>query len=124
MALGGRQIPKKIRPQLVIDGEPTIEHDYPQLHPNMLYAEIGARLEGDAYAVDGWPRHVVKVAFRHCSPQGPGRAWGIKLGRDDFIGTPVKDHLTGGTITLAITNLSAIASPQALAVRWEDRARA
>jgi len=29
----------------------------------MLYAEIGARLEGDAYAVDGWPRHVVKVAF-------------------------------------------------------------
>jgi hypothetical protein len=58
-----QQIPKKIRPQLLIDGEPTIEHDYPQLHPNMLYAEIGARLEGDAYAVDGWPRNLVKVAF-------------------------------------------------------------
>jgi hypothetical protein len=50
-----QQIPKEIRPQLLIDGEPTIEHDYPQLHPNMLYAQIGARLEGDAYAVDGWP---------------------------------------------------------------------
>jgi hypothetical protein len=36
-----QQIPKKIRPRLLIDGEPTIEHDYPQLHPNMLYAEIG-----------------------------------------------------------------------------------
>ena len=58
-----QQIPKKIRPQLLIDGEPTIEHDYPQLHPNMLYAEIGARLEGDAYAIDGWPRNLVKVAF-------------------------------------------------------------
>ena len=58
-----QQIPKKIRPQLLIDGEPTIEHDYPQLHPNMLYAQIGARLEGDAYAVDGWPRNLVKVAF-------------------------------------------------------------
>jgi hypothetical protein len=58
-----QQIPKKIRPQLLIDGEPTIEHDYPQLHPNMLYAEIGARLEGDAYVVDGWPRKLVKRAF-------------------------------------------------------------
>jgi hypothetical protein len=26
----------------------------------MLYAEIGARLDGDAYAVDGWPRDLVK----------------------------------------------------------------
>jgi hypothetical protein len=58
-----QQIPKKLRPQLLIDGEPTIEHDYPQLHPNMLYAEIEAHLEGDAYAVDGWPRNLVKRAF-------------------------------------------------------------
>jgi hypothetical protein len=58
-----QQIPKKIRSQLLIDGEPTVEHDYPQLHPNMLYAQIGARLEGDAYSVDGWPRNLVKVAF-------------------------------------------------------------
>jgi hypothetical protein len=58
-----QQIPKKIRPNMLIDGEPTVEHDYPQLHPNMLYAEIGARLDGDAYAVDGWPRDLVKRAF-------------------------------------------------------------
>jgi transcriptional regulator with XRE-family HTH domain len=69
-SLGGRfygawwqQIPKKIRSQLLIDGEPTIEHDYPQLHPKMLYAQTGAYLKGDAYVLDGWPRHVVKVAF-------------------------------------------------------------
>lgn len=58
-----QQIPKTIRPNLLIDGEPTIEHDYPQLHPNMLYSEIEARFEGDAYAVDGWPRNLVKRAF-------------------------------------------------------------
>jgi len=58
-----QQVPKKIRPNMLIDGEPTIEHDYPQLHPNMLYAKVGARLDGDAYAVDGWPRDLVKRAF-------------------------------------------------------------
>jgi hypothetical protein len=58
-----QQIPKKIRPNMLIDGEPTVEHDYPQLHPNMLYAETGARLDGDAYAVDGWSRDLVKRAF-------------------------------------------------------------
>jgi hypothetical protein len=69
-ACGGRfygawwqQIPKDIRPNLLIDGVRTIEHDYPQLHPNMLYAHIGARLEGDAYDIDGWPRNLVKRAF-------------------------------------------------------------
>jgi len=69
-ACGGRfygpwwqQIPKEIRPNLLIDGEQSIERDYPQLHPNMLYGEIGVRLKGDAYAVDGWPRNLVKVAF-------------------------------------------------------------
>jgi hypothetical protein len=58
-----QQIPKKIRSTLLIAGEPTVEHDYPQLHPNMLYASIGARPEGDAYEIDGWPRDLVKRAF-------------------------------------------------------------
>jgi hypothetical protein len=58
-----QQIPNEIRPNLLIDGEPVVEHDYSQLHPNMLYAEIGARLDGDAYAVDGWSRKLVKRAF-------------------------------------------------------------
>lgn len=58
-----QQIPKAIRPNLRIDDEPTVERDYPQLHPNMLYAEIGERLQGDAYAIDGWPRKIVKRAF-------------------------------------------------------------
>jgi len=58
-----QQIPKKIRSSLLIAGEPTVEHDYPQLHPNMLYASIGARPEGDAYEIDGWRRDLVKRAF-------------------------------------------------------------
>jgi hypothetical protein len=58
-----QQIPKEIRPHLLIDGERCIEHDYAQLHPRMLYCEIGAHFEGDAYAIDGWPRHIVKRAF-------------------------------------------------------------
>ena len=58
-----QQIPKEIRSNLLIDSEPTIEYDYPQLHPKMLYAEIGAHFEGDAYAVDGWPRKLVKCVF-------------------------------------------------------------
>jgi hypothetical protein len=69
-ACGGRfygpwwqQIPKDIRPNLLIDGERTIERDYPQLHPNMLHAEIGARLEGDAYDIARWPRNLVKRGF-------------------------------------------------------------
>jgi len=69
-ACGGRfygawwqQIPKNIRPNLLIESEPTIEHDYPQLHPNMLYAEIGTHLEGNAYDIEGWPRNLVKRAF-------------------------------------------------------------
>ena len=69
-ARGGRfygawwqQIPKDIRGNLLIDGEATVEHDYPQLHPNMLYAEIGACLEGDAYEIIGWSRPLVKRAL-------------------------------------------------------------
>ena len=69
-ACGGRfygawwqQIPKDIRPNLLIDGERTIERDYPQLHPNMLYAEIGAPLQGDAYDIASWPRNLVKRGF-------------------------------------------------------------
>jgi hypothetical protein len=51
--------------------------------------------------------------------RGLAEAWGIKLGRDDFIGTPVKDHLTGGTITLAITNSQPSPHPR----RWPSDGR-
>jgi hypothetical protein len=81
-----QQIPKKLRPNLFIDGEVSVEHDYPQLHPNMLYAEIGARLDGDAYAVNGCDRALVKRAFNilvnaenHDSAR---RAIALKIGGD------------------------------------------
>jgi hypothetical protein len=69
-SLGGRlygvfwqNMPKRVRPDLTLDGERTHESDYAQLHPRLLYAEAGAVLEGDAYDLDGWERKLVKRAF-------------------------------------------------------------
>lgn len=69
-ALGGRfyggwwqQASKDIRSHLAIDGCRTVELDYPQLHPSMLYAEVGSQPEGDIYTVQGWDRAIVKVAL-------------------------------------------------------------
>ena len=70
--LGGRfyggfwqNLPQATREALVLDGEPTHEADYARLHPRLLYAEAGAALEGDAYALDGFEddRPLVKRAF-------------------------------------------------------------
>jgi hypothetical protein len=68
--LGGRfygswwqNIPKELRPLITINERPTIELDYPRLHPTMLYAEAGHLLCGDAYEISGWGRKLVKVAF-------------------------------------------------------------
>ena len=69
-ALGGRfyggwwQTAKSAdRAHIMLDGEPTIEHDYEQLHPRLLYANAGKHLDGDAYTLDGWHRPLVKKAF-------------------------------------------------------------
>jgi hypothetical protein len=68
--LGGRfyggfwqNIPKAMRGELTIDGEPTTELDYRSLHPRMLYAMAGKRLESDPYDLPGWERQTVKRAF-------------------------------------------------------------
>jgi hypothetical protein len=46
-----------------MDGQPTIEPDYTELHPTLLYAREGKRRDAGAYDVDGWDRKLVKVAF-------------------------------------------------------------
>lgn len=47
---GEYQTLKKInRSRILIDGRPTVELDYSGLHINLLYAEVGVQLLGDAY---------------------------------------------------------------------------
>ncbi len=56
-------LPRDARRWLVLDGEPTVELDYAQIHPRLLYKSTGQSLDGDAYDVPGWRRPIVKIAF-------------------------------------------------------------
>lgn len=66
--LGGRfyrgswqNMPGKERRKLSIDGNEVVELDYGELHLRMLYADEQIDLEGDAYAIDGVERKVMKI---------------------------------------------------------------
>ena len=59
-----QSIGSRERSLILIDGEPTIEIDYPHLHPTLLAAVFGvAQGSKDAYDVDGVPRDYAKMAF-------------------------------------------------------------
>jgi hypothetical protein len=69
-SLGGRfyggwwqQVRATDRKHLLIHGGETIEIDYRMLHPRLVYAQAGQRLQGDAYELDGWDRKTCKRAF-------------------------------------------------------------
>lgn len=51
-----------LRRQMTLGGEGVVELDFSTLHPSILYAEIGATRPDDCYAIDGWPRPLVKRA--------------------------------------------------------------
>lgn len=55
-------LPGKIRRQLMIDGEPVAEPDYPAHHLRILYALEGLPLSGDPYELERWSREIVKLA--------------------------------------------------------------
>jgi hypothetical protein len=55
--------PKEERRHMQIDGEPTIELDYGQLHPTMLFAKVGRQLDYDPYKFDDFSRELGKETF-------------------------------------------------------------
>jgi hypothetical protein len=58
-----QNIPKSLRPNILINGESVVEPDFSQMHPAMLYAERGLKLEQDAYEIPGFLRSDAKLAF-------------------------------------------------------------
>jgi hypothetical protein len=55
---------KQTRKYFYLNGEPTIEIDYSSIHPYMLYHREGLEFDGDdPYAIEGFDRDAVKVAF-------------------------------------------------------------
>jgi hypothetical protein len=64
-ALGGgwQSMSKEARKQITIGGEAVVEIDFKTLHPAILYAQAGAALPEDSYAIAGWPRPLVKRAL-------------------------------------------------------------
>jgi hypothetical protein len=58
-----QQARKKDREQFRIDGVQTVEPDYEQLHPTLIYGMAGKQRPEDAYVLDGWERDTGKRAF-------------------------------------------------------------
>lgn len=59
-------VPKDYRRFITINTKRTVEVDYSGLHPTLMYAEVGAALEGDAYRLPdrpGIPRDLIKTTF-------------------------------------------------------------
>lgn len=63
---------KEHRPYLAINGEATVELDYSQIHPQLLYRMEGVSQDGDAYTLPGWPRDLCK------------RAWNILINAETY----------------------------------------
>jgi len=57
-----QNIQKEKRREIIINGRRCVECDFSQLHPRLLYALVGQKLQGDAYEIDGWERGLVKRA--------------------------------------------------------------
>jgi hypothetical protein len=69
-------VPKQERKLIRIDGEPTVELDYGQLHPTMLFAMAKKQLDYDAYKVRGFSRELGKETFMRLLNRTPDRGGG------------------------------------------------
>lgn len=54
---------KDARKQITLAGEAVAEIDYRTLHPAILYAQAGAPLPKDCYAIGEWPRPLTKLGL-------------------------------------------------------------
>lgn len=53
----------EVRLASIINGSPSIEFDYGNTHPAMLYELAGLVAPADSYAIDGFPRKLIKIGF-------------------------------------------------------------
>jgi hypothetical protein len=60
-----QSVPKEYRCHITINDKRTSEVDYSTLHPALLYAQIGQRLDTDAYSIEAAsvPRSLIKTTF-------------------------------------------------------------
>lgn len=58
-----QNVKSRCRPHLRMNGNDTIEIDYPSHHPRLIYRMEGKILDVDAYDLNGWDRSLCKVAF-------------------------------------------------------------
>jgi len=60
-----QSIPSRARKSIKIEDQITVELDFAQMHPTMLYGEYasGTQLKNDPYEVQGLPRKTVKKLF-------------------------------------------------------------
>lgn len=60
-----QSIPSRYRSMIILDGKQTVELDYGQLNPTMMYAKAGRTLDGDAYdiGISSDYRDIIKKTF-------------------------------------------------------------
>lgn len=58
-----QNLPKARRAELLVNGEFSIEPDFESLHPTLLYAMVGIRLDYDPYDTGVFPRQHGKLAL-------------------------------------------------------------
>ncbi|MCO6387482.1 hypothetical protein [Aliihoeflea sp. 40Bstr573] len=60
-----QSLPSELRgTSVTIDGGATVELDYSQIHPRMLYVLAGKKLDGDAYTIPGIAREDAKLGWQ------------------------------------------------------------
>jgi hypothetical protein len=58
-----QNIPSDARLMMTMNGEPVVELDFPSMHVALAYHLCGARLDGDAYGIEGFTRKQAKLGM-------------------------------------------------------------